>query len=89
MPSGRWRIWTGTFRWNRWRPDRNMTAARYPFLAVNGRIVVSGVEPTVRELELLLADHVDEDRKIILRFLRPLAAGMRRMPRVRKWKNAR
>ena len=34
-----------------------------PALAVNGRIVVSGVEPTVRELELLLADHVDEDGK--------------------------
>lgn len=34
-----------------------------PVLAVNGRIVVSGVEPTVRELELLLADHVDEDGK--------------------------
>lgn len=32
-----------------------------PALAVNGRIVVSGVEPTVRELELLLADHLDED----------------------------
>lgn len=34
-----------------------------PALAVNGRIVVSGMEPTVRELELLLADHVDEDGK--------------------------
>ena len=36
-----------------------------PALAVNGRIVVSGVEPTVRELELLLADHLDEDGEIL------------------------
>lgn len=34
-----------------------------PALAVNGRIVVSGMEPSVHELELLLADHLDEDGK--------------------------
>lgn len=31
-----------------------------PALAIDGEIVVSGLEPSVRELELLFADHVQE-----------------------------
>lgn len=33
-----------------------------PALAVNGSIAVSGVEPTVHELELLFTDHLKERR---------------------------
>ncbi len=34
--------------------------APLPALAIDGKIVVSGVEPSVRELELLLKDHLQE-----------------------------
>lgn len=55
------------------------TGAPLPALAIDGEIVVSGVEPSVRELELLFKDRIQEREEDSP--LRRLRHGMQRHER--------